>query len=433
MGTLKPPLAIVASPPSGRRAIGMAALLLTLGCASPEAGKRGASHEASGAVTWDVSDVTRVLSADTQAIRRNYVISLRNTTDRVIQLEQVDTTVAKDSGEVIESHGTRPFRRTLGPGSSLRIPMTDDWDWTGWRDSPATLLTLNPMTVLRRFSGTNDRGMPVEVEVRFPLDPSLGRRATPLPRPLRFPAATRLDTAGDVVRVVGLWRGSYRLDHPFFEVPVEVAILADGTFHVGVNDPVTEHFRRTILVRDGALEYSGSGDRGTLTFYESAGPRMLSGRVSLKRGRGYDVYLEAEIPPSAVPEPPPTPTAIPVSVPSSRGESPAIDLTGRYRGTLTGIRARHVHFDRAAVEVVQSGHEFSATWTTPSASGTLVGNVIIRTTFTFRLRQEIPCAAAFGGLGTIDDTGSRVVLSYRGGGCEGISVAGSLVVTREMP
>jgi hypothetical protein len=386
-------------------------------------------------VTWDVSDVSRILSADTQAIRWSYVISLRNTTDRVIQLERLDATVAKDSGEVIKSHGTLPFRRTLGPGSSLRIPMSDDWDLTEWRISPAPVLTLNSMTVRRRFSGTNDRGMPVEVEVRFPLDPSRGRLATPLPRPLRFPAATRLDTAGDLVRLVGLWRGSYRLDSPPLEVPVEVAILADGTFHVGVNDPVTDHFSRTVLVRDGALEYSGSGDRGALTFYESAGPRMLSGRVSPRPGRGYDVYLEAQIPPSAVPEPPPTPTAIPVSAlsaPSPRGQSPAIDLTGRYRGTLTGIQAGHTHFDRAAVEVVQSGHEFSGTWTTPSASGTLVGNVISRTSFTFRLRQEIPCAAEFGGLGTIDGTGPRVVLSYRGGGCEGTRIAASLVVIREV-
>jgi hypothetical protein len=274
--------------------------------------------------------------------------------------------------------------------------------------------------------------MPVEVEVRFPLDPSLGRLASPLPRPLRFPAATRLDTAGDLIRVVGLWRGSYRMDHPFFEVPVEVVILADGTFHVGVNDPVTDQFSRTVLVRDGALEYSGSGDRGILTFHESAGPRMLSGRVSPRRGRGYDVYLEAQIPPSTVPEPPLTPTAIPVSVPSARGQSPAIDLTGRYRGTLTGIRAGHAHFDRAAVEVVQTGHEFSATWTTPSASGTLVGNVISRTSFTFRLRQEIPCAAEFGGLGMIEGMEPWVVLSYRGGGCEGTRIAASLVVIREV-
>src|SRR5262245_27752295 len=154
----------------------MAALLLTLGCASPEAGNRGASHEASGAVSWAVCDVTRIVSADRRAIRWSYVISLRNTTDRAIRLERLAMRVARDSGEVLGSPTSRPFPRTLGPGSSLRIPTTSsDWDWSGWRDSAATLLTLNPMTEFQRFSGTDDRGMPVEVQVGFRLDPSLGR------------------------------------------------------------------------------------------------------------------------------------------------------------------------------------------------------------------------------------------------------------------
>jgi hypothetical protein len=60
-----------------------------------------------------------------------------------------------------------------------------------------------------------------------------------------------------------------------------------------------------------------------------------------------------------------------------------------------------------------------------------VGTVLARTSFTFRLRQESPCVAEFGGLGTIDDTGSRLAASYRGGSCQGSNVAASLVVTRE--
>ena len=58
--------------------------------------------------------------------------------------------------------------------------------------------------------------------------------------------------------------------------------------------------------------------------------------------------------------------------------------------------------------------------------------MIGRTGFIFRLRQEAPCEVAFVGVGTVDATASRMVLSYRGGGCEeDTSVAASLVVTRE--
>jgi hypothetical protein len=109
-----------------------------------------------------------------------------------------------------------------------------------------------------------------------------------------------------------------------------------------------------------------------------------------------------------------------------------IDLTGSYRGTVTGTRDNGSSYsDQVTLAVVQTGRDFSGTWTTPSASGTVAGTVLARTSFTFRLRQDTPCAAEFGGLGTIDDTASRLVVSYRGGGCQGSNVAASLVVTRE--
>jgi len=120
----------------------------------------------------------------------------------------------------------------------------------------------------------------------------------------------------------------------------------------------------------------------------------------------------------------------PTSTPSTAMPSAPIDLTGSYRGTLTGLQDDRSYFDQVTVAVMQNGKEFSGTWTTPTASGTLTGTVVDRTNFTFRLHQDIPCVAEFGGVGTINESGSRLAASYRGGSCQGGNVAASIVVTR---
>jgi hypothetical protein len=129
--------------------------------------------------------------------------------------------------------------------------------------------------------------------VRVRLDPSVGLLDKPLTSPQHLPSPTRLESASDLARVVGSWRGSYGQDGTPFDVPIEVTILANGDFVVAENEPVTNRLSRRVQVKDGALDYSGGRDRGTLTFYESAGKRMLVGSVSVPDIPSYTIYLEA--------------------------------------------------------------------------------------------------------------------------------------------
>ncbi len=296
--------------------------------------------------------------------------------------------------------------------------------------------TLRPITVYRTFSGTDDRSTSVQVQVRLQLDPSVGLLAKPPTTPPNLPARSTVGSADGLASLVGLWRGSYRNEDSLLDVPLAATILADGTVSLAENEPVTNRFSRTVQVRDGGLEYSGGSERGTFNLYEMSGRRMLVGRVSPTEGRPYAVHLEAPAPANVAVQssgtsgPPPAPTS--VSAPRTSGQVDPVDLTGSYRGTLTGTRSDNSDYsDRVTVAVVQAGREFTGTWSTPSASGTLTGTVLGRTSFTFRLRQDSPCPAEFGGLGTIDESGSRLAASYRGGSCQGTSVAASLVVTRE--
>jgi hypothetical protein len=269
-----------------------------MGCASTDTGNRRAPQAASGVVTWVASDIGRVVSSDDQRILWTYLITLRNAGDRAIQFESVERAVVSSSTDTIGGTPTRePFRRTLAAGSELRVPASDNWGWI----QPANrtfggAATLGAITAIRRFSGTDDRGTPIEVEVRIQLSPSVGVLARPPVMPRRVPTPTTLASAGDLATLVGSWRGSYRMDGTLLDVPIEVTILADGTFQVAESEPVTNRFTRTLRVKDGGLDYSGGRDRGTLTYHEIAGRRMLLGQVSQTNGRSYAIYLEAQEP-----------------------------------------------------------------------------------------------------------------------------------------
>jgi hypothetical protein len=270
---------------------------MTVGCASVEPGRPGQLQGSAGPVTWEVSDIGRVVSADNQRIRWSYLITLRNTSDRVIQLEHITRSLTSDYSDAVGGTPTsQPFRRTLGAQSELRVPAADNWGWLATTSSPqfGGSANLRGITAFRTFSGTDDRGAPVQIQVRLRLDRSTGRLARPATIPKSLAAAKPLASDRDLTAVAGVWRGSYRVDNTLLDVPFELKILEDGTCEVAENDPVTNRYRRAVRVKDGGVEYSGDRERGTLTLHESGGRRMLSGRISQIDGPPYAIYLEAQ-------------------------------------------------------------------------------------------------------------------------------------------
>jgi hypothetical protein len=250
-------------------------------------------------VTWEVSDIGRIVSANNQTIRWSYLITLRNTGDRPIQLERVERAVITTSTEAVGGMPTsRAFRRTLAAGSELQYSAADSWGWMN--SSSRGVESLRAITAYRRFSGTDDRGQPVEIPVSVRLDPSVGQLARPA-IPSRNLPPTKAVALGDMSTLVGLWRGSYRYVDTLLDVPITVTIGADGKFQVSENAPVTNHYTRTVRVKNGGLDYSGQGEHGTLTVYDLGPMRALVGEITEPGGRpGSDarltIYLESTAP-----------------------------------------------------------------------------------------------------------------------------------------
>ncbi|HEX2501993.1 MAG TPA: hypothetical protein VHO73_11090 [Methylomirabilota bacterium] len=281
----------------GRGALGLVALFITVGCASVEPGRPGQLQGSAGPVTWEVSDIGRVVSADNQRIRWSYLITLRNTSDRAIQLEHITRALTSDYADATGGAPvSQPFRRTLGARSELRVPASENWGWRSTTSTPqfGGSANLRGITVFRSFSGTDDGGAPVQIQVRLPLDRSTGRLAQPATMPKSLPAPKRLESDRDLRILTGVWRGSYRMDGTLLDVPFELTILTDLTCQVAENDPVTNRYRRAVRVKDGGLEYSGDRERGTLMLHEADGRRMLAGRISQVDGPPYAIYLEAQ-------------------------------------------------------------------------------------------------------------------------------------------
>jgi len=274
-------------------------LPLAVGCASGGLDGGGVIRGSSEEVTWEISDIGRIVSADNQRIRWSYMITLRNSSDRPIQLERVERAVTTSSAEAIGGTPTsRAFRRTLAARSELRYPAADTWGWMNTSSRGAE--TLRAITAHRRFIGTDEAGMPIEISVRLRLDPSVGRLAKPRTPPQNLPPANTLGPS-DMTSLVGSWRGSYRFDNTLLDVPTMVTISADGTFHVSDNDPVTERYTRTVRVKDGKLDYSGRGEHGTLTLYGLGAKRMLVGQLTQPGDQPgsdtrFTIYLESTDP-----------------------------------------------------------------------------------------------------------------------------------------
>jgi hypothetical protein len=249
------------------------------------------------------------VSSDNQRIRWSYLIVLRNTGDRPIQIERMERAIQSDYGDSVGGTPTTvPFRRTLGARSELHVSTSDSWGWLPQSNTSfGGAATLRPITAFRAFSGADDRGTPVQVRVRLGLDRSTGRLAQPPAMPKSLPPPRPLESDGELATLVGTWRGSYRLDNAVLDVPFELTILADGACQVAENDPVTNRFRRAVRVKDGGLEYSGERERGTLRLHEGNGRRMLAGRIAQIDGPPYTIYLEARNPTAAAPGPAPSP------------------------------------------------------------------------------------------------------------------------------
>jgi hypothetical protein len=281
---------------SSRLAVCIAVLVALAGCASVGPTGPGTWQGSSGPILWEVSDIGRVISSDNQRIRWSYLITLRNPTDRPIQLERVERAVVGDYGDSVGGTPTSlPFRRTLGARSDLHISTSDNWGWVAPSNTAfGGAAMLRGITAFRRFSGGDDRGTPIHISVQVRLDRAIGRLARPATRPATLPTATVLESERDLASLAGLWRGSYRMEGSLLDVPFELTIAADGSCQAAENDPVTNRFHRTVRVKDGGLDYSGDRERGTLTLHEGRGRRMLAGTIAQTDGPSYAFYLEAQ-------------------------------------------------------------------------------------------------------------------------------------------
>jgi hypothetical protein len=237
------------------------------------------------------------MSADHQRVRWSYLITLRNTGDRVIQFERLERAISSTLESVGGTPTSQPYRRTLGARGELRLSTSDNWGWLPRANTTfGGAATLHPVTAHRTFIGTDDRGAPVHVEVRVQLSPSTGLLAKPLVAPASLPAPSVLTNDNGLRPLVGPWRGSYRVDQTLLDVPIAATIAADGSISLAENEPVTNRFSRKVQVKDGGLEYSGERERGMLQLHELAGRRMLVGKITPIEGRSYAVYLEAQAP-----------------------------------------------------------------------------------------------------------------------------------------
>jgi hypothetical protein len=275
--------------------------LLVSACATGGVGGGGEVRGTTGDVAWEVLDIGQIASVDGQRIRWSYAIVLRNTGDTKIEIERLERgVISRGTTETIGGTPvSQPLRRTLRARSEVRVPVSDDWGWAGGLTSRTTFggtAALAPITVTRRFLGTDEKGNAVGFTVRVNLDRGIGYVSKPLTGPEQLPPSKTLQ-ASESASLAGKWRGSYRGDKGVFNIPLEVTISPDGTFQAGENDPVTNRFDGTLRIQDGGVQYSQRRDSGRLTFYEAGGKRMLAGRVSGPRDDetfSYAVYLETE-------------------------------------------------------------------------------------------------------------------------------------------
>lgn len=154
-----------------RQALIPSAMVVLVACAGLEVSPdelRGTS----GPVAWEVVEVRQKVTPDQRDIEWNYTLVLRETTGVAIQFEKLEVGAGRLVRE--ETFGWR-----LESRSELRVPR-----YYGVSFTPAGVPSFgHPLpvgsqgvTLFYRFRGKDDRGRSVTVDVRFRLDPSVGKR-----------------------------------------------------------------------------------------------------------------------------------------------------------------------------------------------------------------------------------------------------------------
>jgi hypothetical protein len=148
----------------------LAVLGVAWGCATT-----GQLSGASGPVAWEVVDVREQMLRDGQEIRWSYTLVLNETRGTGIQFDDVRS---QATGPRADHAWEWKLSRRLGPRASIRID--SHYGIYYGSTSGATFGYSTPggregVTVVHRLSGKDDTGQPVQVEVRFPLYPGIGK------------------------------------------------------------------------------------------------------------------------------------------------------------------------------------------------------------------------------------------------------------------
>jgi hypothetical protein len=164
------------------RALAAAAVLVALSCVveasdpapaprkpAAKEGERPPAKEAattrpalkgrSGSVEWEVVDVVQTRLAEEEAIRWDFVVSLRATGEGEIRLTRFEA----GTGTTVTNQ--RTINAPLRPGEGVRMV---HWERTSRGE--------NRREIFRRYVGRDDKGNAETIEVLIPLEPSLGAR-----------------------------------------------------------------------------------------------------------------------------------------------------------------------------------------------------------------------------------------------------------------
>ena len=405
------------------------------GCATTPGADQGRQFRGtSGAIVWEVVDIGQVVSPDNRRMRWSYTVVLRETAGSPVQFENMERSSYSFGAEIVGG-GVRtwPFRRRLEAKSEIRVPLTDSWGWTATSSGRIAFggaATISPLIVEYRFRGTDGQARPTMVVVRVHLDRSVGKVVKPLETTGPLPPPRTLSDA-DLAILAGTWRGSYRVAEGNFDIPIEIAIRADGSFEASENEPVTNRYRGTLRIQDGKLTYSQRNDTGTLTLHEGSGQRFLAGHVTGQREgvagappytMNYAVRLESIVP-SAATTRAPAPSSLPAS---------AASLKGIYRGSLLIKRATGNEPTAFLLDVMLADPgTLSGTWKLGEGGGLATGYPLEKGKLRLRMLQSEPCEAEYTADVTITDDGAVLAGSLTGASTCGGPLTGPFSLFRQ--
>jgi len=245
----------------------------------------------SGRVTWEVVDVIQTRLAEEQAIRWDFAIVLRLVSGEAIRVERIE------HGTGTRTQGERSIDVLLRPGESLRIQHNER---TGRGESRRD--------AFRRYHGRDDKGVPLVVEARVPLDARLGARpapapstlVAPLPIDVPLPPDLRVVPPGPAVpaawaRFSGVWTGRWggTRDHVLVveEMGERDAIVV---YAVGAqrDRPGAWWRRKARMAKDWLVVELFHNERAT---YAPGDGKALAGTWTSDDGRVSRVKLEARV------------------------------------------------------------------------------------------------------------------------------------------